>query len=247
LIKYTRTISLREGDILVNIIGISAGRKNKVTESAVKAILEGTNKPYELISLSGKLIRPCEACNGCIKTNRCVLKDDFQPIAEKLYNVDGLVFGAPTYWNHMNSKAQAFWERLCFSGRHNNVFPLAGKTGVIVSVHGTNEEQRYTLDGLKIYFDDARISVAGELLVQGEYACYTCGYGNYCAVGGFIELFPLGTPITKDITPSLTNQSPGICNLPKHKRDLSESARHLGSVFSKVIDITIKQRGNFCN
>ena len=45
---------------MAEIIGISAGRKNKVTESSVKAILEGTGKESIFISLSGKTIRPCE-------------------------------------------------------------------------------------------------------------------------------------------------------------------------------------------
>ncbi len=105
------------------VIGVSAGRKKKISETVIKAVLNGMKEfpdiETELITLSGKVIRPCEACNGCVKSNRCILNDDFQAIMDKLTNADGIVFGAPTYWDRMNGKGQAFWERACFSGRHN--------------------------------------------------------------------------------------------------------------------------------
>jgi hypothetical protein len=219
---------------VAEIIGISAGRKNKVTESSVKAILEGTGKESTFISLSGKVIRPCEACNGCVKTNRCILKDDFQPVLEQCYQAEAIVFGAPNYWNHMNAKGQSFWERTCFSGRHNSVFPLQGKLGVIVAVSG-GDEGHYVVKDLETFFEDARIHLVESITVQGEYACFTCGHGNYCPVGGFKELFPLGTPITKSLFPSLTNQHPEISDLKPEKRDLLEKARGIGKTLSKVL------------
>ena len=96
---------------MARIVDISAGRDGRVKESLVEAILEGSSEEYELISLSGMLIRPCEACNGCVKDNRCVLEDDFQQVMEKCYPAEAIVFGAQNYWSHMNAKGQAFWER----------------------------------------------------------------------------------------------------------------------------------------
>ena len=226
------------------IIGISAGRKNKVTESVVKAVLKGTGKTYEFISLSGKLIRPCEACNGCIETNRCVLQDDLGNIMEKMIEAKGVVFGAPTYWDHMNAKGQAFWERICFSGRHNGVFPLRGKPGVIVAVDGKGDG-RHAIRDLKIFFKDAGIDLAGQVVAQGEYACFSCGYGNYCPVGGFVELFPLGTPISRDILPSISNQHPETCELTPEERNLTGKAAETGAVLAKVVEIRTQKGNNF--
>lgn len=217
------------------IIGISAGRNNKVTESLIKAILEGSGKEYKFISLSGKLIRPCEACNGCVKNNRCIMKDDFQDIIEECYQAKAIVFGAPNYWGHMNAKGQAFWERACFSGRHNSVFPLEGKLGVIAAVAGTGNGQP-VIDDLEEYFEDARLHIVKEISVQGEYACFTCGYGNHCPVGGFVDMYPLGTAIKPEIVPSLTNQNPDNPDLPEEERNLLNSARKVGEVLSKVLD-----------
>ncbi|ACB84310.1 flavodoxin family protein [Natranaerobius thermophilus] len=195
------------------ILGISAGRKNKVTESVVEAVLTGAKEyssadiDYELISLSGKLIRPCEACNGCVNTNKCILKDDFPWIMDKMIEADAIVFGAPTYWNHMNAKGQAFWERACFLSRHNAVFLLKDKPGGIVAIDGKGTDN-YVIRDLKEYYQDARIKYTGSVTAQGEYACFTCGYGSFCSVGGFAELYPLGTEITDDLKPSANNQHP---------------------------------------
>lgn len=229
---------------MAEIIGISAGRKNKITESLIETILQGTGKSYELISLSGKLVRPCEACNGCVKNNRCVFQDDFLPIVEKMYQSEGIVFGAPTYWDHMNAKGQAFWEKLCFSGRHNGVFPLRGKPGVIAAVDGIGDGKHVIRD-VKKYYDDAGINLVGNVVAQGEYACFTCGYGNYCPDGGFAELFPLGTPITEDIKPSISNQHPEICDLKPEERNIKEKAKNMGAILAKVIDNHKKQQGLF--
>jgi multimeric flavodoxin WrbA len=231
---------------MARIVGISAGRDGKVTESLVKAILEGSGEDYEFISLSGKLIRPCEACNGCVKTNKCVLEDDFQPVLDKCYAADAIVFGAPNYWDHMNAKGQAFWERACFSGRHNSVFPLEGKLGVIAAVAGTDHGAP-VIDDLKMYFDDARMHVVGEISVQGEYACFTCGYGNHCPVGGFVDMYPLGTTVRPELLPSLTNQHPNKTDLPEEERNRLNDARKMGQILSRVLGIRKKKLENFAS
>ncbi len=116
------TASPREGFVM-SVVGISAGRKNKVTESVVKAVLDRVKGRTVFISWSGKMIRPCEACNGCVATNRCVLDDDFLWAADQIRESDGLVFGAPNHFKHMNSKGSAFWERCVSPGVTMPSFP----------------------------------------------------------------------------------------------------------------------------
>jgi multimeric flavodoxin WrbA len=219
---------------MAEIIGISAGRAGKVTDSLVRAILEGSGRDCEFVSLSGKLIRPCEACNGCVKDNRCTLEDDFQEVLEKCYDAEAIVFGAPNYWDHMNAKGQAFWERACFSGRHNSVFPLEGKMGVIAAVAGTGHGKP-VIDQIAAYFDDARIHRVGDISIQGEDPCFTCGHGNYCPVGGFVVMYPLGTAVKPELVPSLTNQYPANPDLPEEERSRLNDARRMGEILSVVL------------
>jgi len=225
---------------MAEIVGISAGREGKVTESLVRTILEGSGRDCEFISLSDKLIRPCVACNGCVKDNRCTLEDDFQEVLEKCYDADAIVFGAPNYWDHMNALGQAFWERACFSGRHNSVFPLEGKMGVIAAVAGTGNGQPVVND-IATYFEDARIHKVGDISIRGEDPCFTCGHGNYCPVGGFVVMYPLGTPVKPEFAPSLTNQYPEDPDLHKEGRCRLNDARKLGEVLSVVLKVRKKK------
>jgi len=229
---------------MAEILGVSSGRDSKVTESLIRAILEGTGKDYEFISLSGKLIRPCEACNGCVGNNRCILNDDFQDVIEKCYKAKAIVFGAPNHWDHMNAKGHAFWERACFSGRHNSVFPLEGKLGVIAAVAGTGNGQP-VIDDIETYFEDARIHIVEEISVQGEYACFSCGHGNHCPVGGFVDMYPMGTTIKPEIVPSLSNQHPDNPDLPQEERNRLAYAKKMGEILSKVLETKTAKQEKF--
>ncbi|WP_350342888.1 hypothetical protein PRVXT_002156 [Proteinivorax tanatarense] len=66
-----------------------------------------------------------------------------------------------------------------------------------------------------------------------NYACFSCGYGSECSVGGFVELFPQGTKITKEITPTAENQHPEIkvCK----ERTIIPKAQQLGFKLASLI------------
>jgi hypothetical protein len=87
--------------------------------------------------------------------------------------------------------------------------------------------------------------VVGEISVQGEYACFTCGYGNHCPVGGFVEMYPLGTTVKPELLPSLTNQHPNNPDLPEEKRNRLNDARKMGETLSRVLGIRKKKLENF--
>ncbi|MFH2040185.1 MAG: flavodoxin family protein [Chloroflexota bacterium] len=64
-------------------------------------VAEGANQAgalVESVRLHGLDIRPCDACDSCIETGVCVLKDDMQPIYSKLLAADALVLSSPIYW-----------------------------------------------------------------------------------------------------------------------------------------------------
>ncbi|MCK8817521.1 flavodoxin family protein [Natroniella sulfidigena] len=189
------------------IIGISAGRKGKITEEAVKTVLEESGLATEFFSLSDFELLTCDACNGCIETYRCVKDDELNQILIKMEQAEGIVFGAPEYWEGINAKGRSFWERICFSTRHNAHFSLQDKVGVAIGVSGDGNSTA-VIEDIKRFFVDARLEIVGEVEVQGEYACFTCGYGQRCAVGGLAEIYDLPLEITPDKIPDLCNQNP---------------------------------------
>lgn len=167
------------------ILGISAsGRKNGVTGDAVKAVLEATAKPYDYVSLAGLDIRGCQGCTGCAGDNACVIHDDWLTIGEQMRDADAIVFGAPNYYGMINAVGHACWERtFCF--RHREVFSLAGKLGVAIGT-GYGSADTSVTDYIRRMMTSNLMAVVGEVHAAGYSQCYTCGYGEDCAVGGVV-------------------------------------------------------------
>jgi hypothetical protein len=116
--------------------------------------------------------------------------------------------------------------------------------GVIAAVAGTGDGKPVVND-IAAYFEDARIHTVGDISVQGEYGCFTCGHGNYCPVGGFVEMYPLGTVVEPELVPTLTNQYPENPDLPKEERSRLNDARKMGEVLSVVMKMKAKKLEKF--
>jgi len=169
----------------MTILGISAsGRPEGVTAAAVRAVLEASGEPYDYVSLAGKTIVGCQGCTGCASDNRCVLDDDWPALGDALLAADALVFGAPNYFYGLNALGHAFWERtFCF--RHREVFSLAGKLGVIVSVDYRGQDDPVA-DHIRRMMTSNLMPIVAVARARGHSQCYTCGYGADCAVGGVV-------------------------------------------------------------
>lgn len=156
----------------MKILGLATSpRKGGNTELLLDAVLKGaasqTNTgqkiQLEKLSVNDLKIAPCRECNGCFKTGRCVVKDDFQLIYDKFIECDRLIFASPIYFMTMSAQAktivdrcQCFWARkyiLKKSLRPNISSSI--RRGVLVSVGGTRG--KHLFDCLKLsmkYFFD---------------------------------------------------------------------------------------------
>ncbi|MGD0093344.1 MAG: flavodoxin family protein, partial [Planctomycetota bacterium] len=100
-------------------------RKDGNTEILLKtclAKLKAHGVSGELIQLSGKNIKPCQACNACFKNkNRaCVQKDDdFQAIFEKMLAADILVLGSPVYFGSATPQMMTLLDHAGYVSRAN--------------------------------------------------------------------------------------------------------------------------------
>ena len=128
----------------MKIIGISSsGRKSSYSKIIVKDILEESGIDNEMFNLAELDIRGCLGCLKCAKNNKCVQKDDFQAIVDKINEADALVFGGPNYYGVLNAIGHAFWERT-FALRHQESFPFAGKLGIAVGLDRDSDKQEST-------------------------------------------------------------------------------------------------------
>lgn len=98
-----------------NILVISTSpRKNSNSEALADAFIKGASESgnnVEKISLREKTIGFCRGCFACQKTQRCVIRDDADEIAQKMLRADVIVFATPIYYYEMCGQMKTMLDR----------------------------------------------------------------------------------------------------------------------------------------
>jgi multimeric flavodoxin WrbA len=132
----------------MKIVGISSsprGRKSR-TLSLVKGVLDGAREKgafVELINIGALSIGFCDACEGCGKSGKCHIPDDFPGVLDQIMEADGIVLGSPVYVDNISAQMKALIDRMA-DAIHYQV--LAGKYGCAVATtweSGGDEVCRY--------------------------------------------------------------------------------------------------------
>ena len=191
----------------MKILGISGSpRKEDVsgTHKLIQTVLKATGCDYELISLRKMQISGCIACLGCVKDNVCKVKDDLEPLREKIIDADAFVIGAPNYYSTLNASTHAFLERW-FQFRHQEGNSLWGKLGVAVGVGGSAGQA--PADEIEKFFLYYFIETVAKVSGQGAASCFSCGYGETCKVGIPYLLYGEGVKIRPEDIPDVEKQA----------------------------------------
>ncbi|MFX1418114.1 MAG: flavodoxin family protein [Promethearchaeota archaeon] len=97
------------------VLGIvGSPRKGGNTEILVDEILSGAEESGALIEkvILNKLnINPCQACNSCYKTGKCMHNDDMTELLIKMEHNDVWVLGTPIYWWGPTAQFKTFLDR----------------------------------------------------------------------------------------------------------------------------------------
>ncbi len=179
------------------ILGISGSPiKNSNTDRIVKHVLASTDLESEFIKLSSINVRPCRACKKCVEDNICKVKDDFQPIAEKLKRADAIVVGSYCPYSSIDAYTKAFLERL-WSLRHVNNL-VKGKVAVTVVTGLAPEITGKVNEMLAMEMNMDRMNLIGQINVTGNVPCLICGKGDECEMSGVPLLFGEGAKASVD-------------------------------------------------
>lgn len=65
----------------------------------------------ELITLHGKDLKFCIGCLTCVKTGKCVIKDDAPQIVAKMHDAEVIVFATPIYYYEMSGQMKTLLDR----------------------------------------------------------------------------------------------------------------------------------------
>ncbi len=89
----------------------NGGNSERLCEEFAKGAKEAGNE-VELISLRGKEIGFCNACDYCMNHDRvCCVKDDVGEILEKMVAADVLVMASPVYYFAVDAQIKALIDR----------------------------------------------------------------------------------------------------------------------------------------
>ena len=66
----------------------------------------------DIVLLKNRNIEYCKGCLACHHINRCVIKDDINPIIDKLIESELIVFGVPNYFDNVSGLFKNFMDRL---------------------------------------------------------------------------------------------------------------------------------------
>jgi len=106
----------------MKVIAINGSpRKEWNTHILLQKCLEGAMEggaETELINLYDIDFKGCTSCFACklkgITVSKCAMKDDLEPVLERIVDCDALVLGSPVYFASITGEMRSFMERLLF-------------------------------------------------------------------------------------------------------------------------------------
>jgi multimeric flavodoxin WrbA len=174
---YEHNPELEKEKTTMKAIGISGSpRANGNTSALIQRCLDhlqATNDiDTEFVTLSGKQIKPCTACNICRKRQdrTCAIKqDDFHPIFEKIIDAQIVITGSPVYFGSATPELMALLDRTGYVSRGNGQL-LSRKIGGPIAV-ARRAGQNFTLAQLQYWY------TINDMVVPGS-SYWNLGYGK---------------------------------------------------------------------
>lgn len=116
------------------------GNSDTLADEFVRGALDAGNDT-EKISLHGKTIGFCKGCLACQRTQRCVIHDDADAIAQKMLTADVIVFATPIYYYGMCGQMKTLLDRA------NPLFTADYAFRDIYLLAAAAEDDKHTVDG----------------------------------------------------------------------------------------------------
>jgi multimeric flavodoxin WrbA len=151
------------------ILGIvGSPRRNGNTEVLVDEVLKGAEEAgaqVEKVILNELDIKPCQACNSCYKTGKCIHDDDMTELFIKMEKADAWVLGTPVYWFGPTAQFKLFLDRW-YNPIHKK---FKGKRVILVIPLGDKNESiaRHTVGMITDSLKFLRVEIFKTLLAPG--------------------------------------------------------------------------------
>ena len=116
------------------------GNSDALADEFARGAQDAGNR-VEKVSLYDKTIGFCRGCLTCQSTQRCVIHDDADAIAQKMLMADVIVFATPIYYYGMCGQMKTMLDRA------NPLFSADYRFRDIYLLAAAAEEDEHTVDG----------------------------------------------------------------------------------------------------
>jgi len=135
---------------IVGLVGSPRDSNTKLLVSLALKECEALGLKTELLHVGKMKISPCKACDRCREAGRCVINDDFQKVAAKIEEADGIIIGSPVYFGCVSAQLKALMDRTRYLRRRE---ALKDKVGGAIAVGGSrNGGQENVLHQIHNFF-----------------------------------------------------------------------------------------------
>jgi multimeric flavodoxin WrbA len=154
----------------IRVLGIMGSpRRGGNTDIMVDEVLRGAAEAgavVEKVMLGDLDIRPCLACDGCVRDRRCAQQDDMAGLLEQMERSQVWVLGTPVYWWGPSAQFKSFVDRWYGGYR---IFSFPGRRVVLVIPFGDEDPEtaRHTVGMMQDALDYVKIELAAVVLAAG--------------------------------------------------------------------------------
>lgn len=126
----------------------------------------------EKIVLNELLFRPCQACDGCEETGRCIISDGMSGVYTAVLAADGIILASPLYFSTVSAQAKAMIDRFhCEWVRRFVIKSALIRTarGIFLCVADSEKEADFDCARkvARVFFKTIGVDYAGECICGG--------------------------------------------------------------------------------
>ena len=126
----------------VLILAASPRSNGNSTILALKAAegVKAEGGEADVVRISNLKISPCNACDSCIAKPEagCVIKDDMQPLYQKIKDAQGIIFATPVYWFNMSAQMKLLIDRT-YAIQGKGYWAFTGKDVGVILTYGDED------------------------------------------------------------------------------------------------------------
>jgi multimeric flavodoxin WrbA len=126
----------------VLILAASPRKNGNSTILASKAAegVRAAGGEADVVPISHLKIAPCNACDSCITKPEtgCVIKDDMQPLYQKIKDAQGIIFATPVYWFNMSAQMKLLIDRT-YAIQGKGYWAFTGKDVGVILTYGDKD------------------------------------------------------------------------------------------------------------